>query len=1225
MRLVSNEAGSVPLAFTLETMSTDRDILTTISVTSGANNLTGSVGNDPITGLADDDTISPGTGIDTVDGGAGTDTLVVDYSGVHSSGITYNLYNTITRTGRFYAYTNPSNTTYDQITYANIEKFEIVGTANNDDLRGGTSNDLLQAGGGDDTLIAGGGVDIIDGGVGIDSVDVDVATTASANTIDLSNANNTLANGTQLRNIERFAYLKTGAGADLITAGNYDDTINSGAGNDTIDAKDGNNTIDAGAGADSVTTGSGNDKIVGGDGNDRILTGIGDDSIEGGNGDDTINPGNGVDTVDGGAGIDTLVVDYANVLSSGITFNLYAPTTGTGRFYAYTNVSKTTYDQVTYSNIEQVDITGTANNDDLRGGIGNDILKAGAGDDTLTDDGGIDIIDGGAGTDHIYLDLARTAGNNTIDLNRVSNTLANGTQLLNIERFATFITGAGNDHITAAIGNYDDTINSGAGNDTIDAKDGANIVNGGDGNDRILTGIGSDSIEGGNGDDTINPGNGVDTVDGGAGIDTLVVDYAGVLTSGITFNLYAPATKTGRFYAYTNLSKTTYDQVTYSNIEQIDITGTVNADDLRGGNGNDLLRAGAGNDTISGGAGNDTIIGVSSNDPKPGNNEIDTLTGDADQDIFVLAANSKDFYTSSGNGDYAKITDFSLTQDTIQLRGTATDYSVTPTTIGDVPTPSTALYRGSELIAVLQGINSTSVDLTSSAFRYTDDPIVSIPNVTPIININDVRVTEGDSGTKDLTFTVALNKASQDIVKVRYATENSTAKAGSDYLSTSGNLDFSPGETSKTIAVKINGDSLVEDNETLYLNLTTAVSGTLGKTVGIGTITNNDSPDLDINIPEIEQPPVVVDPNPVIPPVIVSQNNQPLGSSRQNIRAIIDLQSVSNNQNVQATFSIQRSAGYDNHVSFYKIEDAQGTIISQAGVRLKPGDAGYLTTAIQNRLTNIDLLGINGQTISSRSNIRGGAIYAPLIIANDRPDSANLNLSHVYTAYSAANADKTEHIRLLSDNTFGFEDLHGGGDKDFNDTIVTADFTVTPNPQDLVLDLVKLSTTPTTSTLVNLNLTSYEGQTLKVDLITTSNAAYHNQIGFYPVEDSIGSIKLRDGSLLKPGDANYAIEAIKNAVTNSLPAGKTDLNLAGRKNYAPVVTAQGTFSDFIFKNPSNGGGANNIHAYFNYVGANADKTDHFRLIENNTFGVEDMYGGGDSDFNDLVVSIKVKA
>jgi Domain of unknown function (DUF4114) len=185
-----------------------------------------------------------------------------------------------------------------------------------------------------------------------------------------------------------------------------------------------------------------------------------------------------------------------------------------------------------------------------------------------------------------------------------------------------------------------------------------------------------------------------------------------------------------------------------------------------------------------------------------------------------------------------------------------------------------------------------------------------------------------------------------------------------------------------------------------------------------------------------------------------------------------------------------------------------------------------------------------------------------------------------------------------------------------------------------VLDVVKLDTTPIGSKSQGLaqghtiDLTDYTGKALKADITTTSFAAYTNNIGFYVVEDAIGTIKLADGSTLKPGDANYAVEAIKNALTNSLQAAQADTkigqDLVGGRIYAPVVIAQGSLTDFVSKNPNNGGGANDIHAYFNYTGANSDNTDHFKLLGNNTFGVEDMYGGGDLDFNDIVVNMNIK-
>ena len=191
----------------------------------------------------------------------------------------------------------------------------------------------------------------------------------------------------------------------------------------------------------------------------------------------------------------------------------------------------------------------------------------------------------------------------------------------------------------------------------------------------------------------------------------------------------------------------------------------------------------------------------------------------------------------------------------------------------------------------------------------------------------------------------------------------------------------------------------------------------------------------------------------------------------------------------------------------------------------------------------------------------------------------------------------------------------------------------------LVLNIVSLNNATLTSTIGSksqglaqpntIDLSDYTGKTLTADIITTSDAAYTNNIGFYIVEDTLGTIKLADGSTLRPNDVNYAVEAIKNALTTSLQATQFDTklsqNITGGRIYAPVVVAQGSLTDFVTKNPSNGGSANDIHAYFNYVGANSDGVDHFKLLANNTFGVEDMYGGGDRDFNDLVVNMNIKA
>jgi Domain of unknown function (DUF4114)/Cysteine-rich secretory protein family len=137
--------------------------------------------------------------------------------------------------------------------------------------------------------------------------------------------------------------------------------------------------------------------------------------------------------------------------------------------------------------------------------------------------------------------------------------------------------------------------------------------------------------------------------------------------------------------------------------------------------------------------------------------------------------------------------------------------------------------------------------------------------------------------------------------------------------------------------------------------------------------------------------------------------------------------------------NITSDASYHNYAGFYQVENEQGTVIDPSNSKsYQPGDNGYLAAALRrSQVTNegveLDKNGLTGST-----NLKGGYIYAPFLVANARvndilnrpePNTA----SNVYFNYQAANVDKTEHIRMLGTNSFGFEDLFGGGDRDYND------------------------------------------------------------------------------------------------------------------------------------------------------------------------------------------------
>jgi hypothetical protein len=110
----------------------------------------------------------------------------------------------------------------------------------------------------------------------------------------------------------------------------------------------------------------------------------------------------------------------------------------------------------------------------------------------------------------------------------------------------------------------------------------------------------------------------------------------------------------------------------------------------------------------------------------------------------------------------------------------------------------------------------------------------------PSLTVNDVTVTEGDSGTKNAVFTVVLSASSADPVSVGYATADGSAKAPGDYASTSGTLFFSPGELSKQVTVAVAGDTLDEPHETYALELSNPQGATIADARGAGTILDND-------------------------------------------------------------------------------------------------------------------------------------------------------------------------------------------------------------------------------------------------------------------------------------------------------------------------------------------------------------------------------------------------
>jgi hypothetical protein len=115
----------------------------------------------------------------------------------------------------------------------------------------------------------------------------------------------------------------------------------------------------------------------------------------------------------------------------------------------------------------------------------------------------------------------------------------------------------------------------------------------------------------------------------------------------------------------------------------------------------------------------------------------------------------------------------------------------------------------------------------------------------PKISINDVTVTEGDSGTVDATFTVSLSFASTThTVTVDYTTSSGTATDGQDYVGVTSpqTLTFTPGNTIQHITIQVKGDLIDEYDEYFYVYLSNPTIGLITDGQGVGTILDNDPP-----------------------------------------------------------------------------------------------------------------------------------------------------------------------------------------------------------------------------------------------------------------------------------------------------------------------------------------------------------------------------------------------
>lgn len=210
-----------------------------------------------------------------------------------------------------------------------------------------------------------------------------------------------------------------------------------------------------------------------------------------------------------------------------------------------------------------------------------------------------------------------------------------------------------------------------------------------------------------------------------------------------------------------------------------------------------------------------------------------TVTRSNDNGDFTVDYATADDTAATGDGDYASATGTL----TFAAGSGILSQTVSVTINGDLDIENTEQFF----------VNLSNVVNTSGTATIADGQgvgTITNDDFPPTVSIGDASLVEGDSGQTYLVFTVTRTDENSEF-SVEWATQNGTASMSSDYNGDLGEIFFTQGGAlSQTISIAVNGDTLVEGDETLTVVLSninnTVGSTTIADDTGAGVILNDD-------------------------------------------------------------------------------------------------------------------------------------------------------------------------------------------------------------------------------------------------------------------------------------------------------------------------------------------------------------------------------------------------
>ncbi len=327
---------------------------------------------------------------------------------------------------------------------------------------------------------------------------------------------------------------------------------------------------------------------------------------------------------------------------------------------------------------------------------------------------------------------------------------------------------------------------------------------------------------------------------------------------------------------------------------------------------------------------------------------------------------------------------------------------------------------------------------------------------------------------------------------------------------------------------------------------------------------------------------------------------------RENNKALM-LEGGIGNVSLQVTLAGQRGSAV-NEIGVVEVDDANGTINGIA-----PGDSRYLAAALGRGRVLLSAISNNPQNFNPGTlrrllgDVDRGSRLVFYQVENGTTDAA---LAAIAARRTPPNVTFSTASGVTVDQLTGSNRFQVA----FSGVTVTAE-------------------TAATNAALGTNLqSSQEGEVIdlrgvtgqvRAEFTVNREAAFNNFVGFYRVDDARGTI----GNLAPSTSQDYVRAALDRLVpginlsVNNQGVAQFTGQFAGGSIFAPVLITNGGTIDQARNGTLNTNGNQGI--YFPYLAANFAGADHFRILGENVWGIEDLRGGGDADYNDMIITARL--